>query len=254
MEQLVFKTEIYEGPLDLLLALIAKNKMSIFDIHIALIFEQYMDYLRQMEELDMEIAGEFITMASELMLIKSKMLLPKQEEDPREELVQQLMEYQSAKRVAGWLSDREAEFGGRFEKDTDDIKPDKHVLDFLESAVLSRAMQHLLLRLSEEEQAEKERPNAIAPLIKRKMVPVQGRIVHILRLMARKKSVHIDEILENVHNRSELVATFYALLELVRVGRIEPFRAPDDETGSNVILNLYTGKIERTETKEEVPA
>ena len=77
MEQLVFKTEIYEGPLDLLLDIIAKNKMSIFDIKISLICEQYMAYLSQAREMNMEIAGEFITEASRLMLIKSRMLLPK---------------------------------------------------------------------------------------------------------------------------------------------------------------------------------
>ena len=80
LEQLVFKTEIYEGPLELLLALIAKNKMEILDIKIAPIFEQYMAYVEMMKEMDMEIAGEFITMASELMYIKSRMLLPRKVE------------------------------------------------------------------------------------------------------------------------------------------------------------------------------
>ena len=89
--ELVFRTEVYEGPLDLLLALIAKNKMNIADIKIAVIFEQYMEYVSGMQVEDMEVAGEFIRMASELMLIKSKMLLPKQDEDPREELVRTLM-------------------------------------------------------------------------------------------------------------------------------------------------------------------
>ena len=74
--ELVFKTEVYEGPLDLLLALIAKNKMNIADIKIAVIFDQYMEYVENMEIEDMEVAGDFIRMASELMLIKSKMLLP----------------------------------------------------------------------------------------------------------------------------------------------------------------------------------
>ena len=92
--ELVFKTEKYEGPLDLLLTLISKNKMSIFDIRISELFEQYMAYVGEMQRLDMEIAGEFITMAAELMYIKSKMLLPKpEEEDPRQELVRKLMEY-----------------------------------------------------------------------------------------------------------------------------------------------------------------
>ena len=79
LEQLVFKIEVYEGPLDLLLSLIAKHKMDIKDIKISLIFEQYMAYVETLQQMDMEVAGEFITMASELMLIKSKMLLPKQE-------------------------------------------------------------------------------------------------------------------------------------------------------------------------------
>ena len=128
MEQLVFKMEVFEGPLDLLLSLIAKHKMDIRDIQIAIIFDQYMEYVEEMKRMDMEIAGEFITMASELMYIKSRMLLPKQEEDPREELVRVLMEYKTAKEVAKWLSEREDDFAGRFEKDTDEIKPDRGIL------------------------------------------------------------------------------------------------------------------------------
>jgi segregation and condensation protein A len=104
--------EVFEGPLDLLLSLIAKHKMDIRDIQIAIIFDQYMEYVEEMKRMDMEIAGEFITMASELMYIKSRMLLPKQEEDPREELVRVLMEYKTAKEIAGWLSDREEDFAG----------------------------------------------------------------------------------------------------------------------------------------------
>ena len=89
-----FKLEIYEGPLDLLLGLIAKNKVNIYDIPISLIFEQYMDYIHQMELFNLEIASEFIVMASQLMVIKSRMLLPKTEddkEDPRQELVDMLL-------------------------------------------------------------------------------------------------------------------------------------------------------------------
>ena len=89
----MFKTEKYEGPLDLLFTLISKNKMGIFDIRGLGLFEQYMAYVGEMQRLGLEIAGEFITMAAELMYIKSKMLLPKpEEEDPRQELVRKLME------------------------------------------------------------------------------------------------------------------------------------------------------------------
>ena len=116
--KLNFTLEIYEGPLDLLLALIAKNKINIYDIPISLIFEQYMEYIEKLAELDMEVAGEFLEMASRLMLIKSRMLLPKPEnteeaEDPRAELAQMLIEYQRAKRAAEGLAHLYSTFSGR---------------------------------------------------------------------------------------------------------------------------------------------
>ena len=100
MESPNFQLEIFEGPLDLLLTLIAKTKVDIYDIPIALILDQYMAYLDEMRRLDMEIAGDFIVMAAELMLIKSKLLLPKteqEEEDPRAALTDALLKYQQAK-------------------------------------------------------------------------------------------------------------------------------------------------------------
>ena len=110
--------EVFEGPLDLLLALIAKNKVSIYDIPIQLIFEQYMEYIAQMERFNMEIASSFIVMAAQLMVIKSRMLLPPKEddeEDPRQELVDMLLEYQSAKETASERHARELTYMGRFE-------------------------------------------------------------------------------------------------------------------------------------------
>ena len=106
-ESLNFKLEIFEGPLDLLLSLISKNKVDIYDIPISLILDQYLEYLEDMRRMDMDIAGEFITMASELMLIKSRMLLPKspleEDIDPRERLAQALIEYKRAKEAAVML-------------------------------------------------------------------------------------------------------------------------------------------------------
>ena len=102
MENPSYKLEVFEGPLDLLLRLIEKNKVQITDIPIALIFEQYMEYIDEMKRMDMEVAGEFIVMASELMLIKSRMLLPKPEsdEDPRAKLAEALAEYSRMKAAA----------------------------------------------------------------------------------------------------------------------------------------------------------
>ena len=102
MERPTFKLEVFDGPLDLLLFLIAKNKVSIYDIPIALILEQYMEYIEDLKKMDLEVSSEFIEMAANLMYIKSKMLLPKppeDEEDPREQLALALAEYKRYKTV-----------------------------------------------------------------------------------------------------------------------------------------------------------
>ena len=239
----MFKTEKYEGPLGLLLSLISKNKMSIFDIRISELFEQYMAYVGEMQRLDMEIAGEFITMAAELMYIKSKMLLPKpEEEDPRQELVRKLMEYKTAKEAAKLLSERESEFAGRFEKDTDEIKPSFDDNVRMDSALLSAALGKMFLRDAERREAEKLAPmEAIAPMVRRKVVSVGGRIIFILRKMYRRGSVHFEEIFDGAEGRSEIITIFYALLELLRTGRVTMKRAEGDVDGTNIILGMsYT--------------
>lgn len=239
MEQIVFKIEVYEGPLDLLLSLIAKHKMDIKDIKIALIFEQYMEYVETAQKMDMELAGEFITMASELMLIKSKMLLPKQEEDPRKELVRALMEYKTAKDAAAWLSAQEKNFSGRFEKDTDEILPDKGVLNEMDVHVLAKALERLLLRMKERPEQEESRPlDNITPIIKKPIVPVSEKIVFVLRLMHRRGTAHFDELFENAKSRSEIIAIFYASLELLKAGRLTMRKALGDATNSNIVLEF----------------
>ena len=107
---LTFKLDIFEGPLDLLLALIAKNKVNIYDIPIALILDQYLEYIHQMNLFNLEVASEFIVMAAQLMVIKSRLLLPRideEEEDPRQELVDLLLEYQRAKKASEVLHELE---------------------------------------------------------------------------------------------------------------------------------------------------
>ena len=250
MEQLVFKMEVFEGPLDLLLSLIAKHKMDIRDIQIAIIFDQYMEYVEEMKRMDMEIAGEFITMASELMYIKSRMLLPKQEEDPREELVRVLMEYKTAKEVAKWLSEREDDFAGRFEKDTDENKPDRGILENMDARLLTKALEKLLLRMGERHKVEEERPmDKIAPIIKRPIVPVSQKVISVLRFMYRRRSAHFDELFENAKSRSEIVALFYATLELLKAGRLSMMKAVGDVTNSNIILE-FNRKHKRDEAAE----
>ena len=248
--QLVFKIEVYEGPLDLLLSLIAKHKMDIRDIKIALIFEQYMAYVDTMKRMDMEIAGEFITMASELMLIKSKMLLPKQEKDPREDLVRVLMEYKAAKDAALWLSEREKDFSGRFEKDTDEVKAEKGTLSDQDVTLLTRALERLLFRMGQKKEEEVTAPiDKINPIIKRPIVPVSTKIISVLRFLHKKGSAHFDMLFESAESRSEIVAIFYATLELLKAGRVTLKKEFGDITNSNIILIFnYTHQREERST------
>ncbi len=246
---------VYEGPLDLLLSLIAKNKMDIRDIPISVIFDQYMEYVEAMKRMDMELAGEFITMASELMYIKSRMLLPKQEseqEDPRAELVRVLMEYQTVKNVAAWLSEREDGFAGRFEKDTDEIPPDRE-LESMDAAILKRALERLLLRMGSRLRAEEERPvDRIVPILKRETVPVAQKLISVLRFLYRRRSAHFDELFEEAQSRSEIVAIFCAVLELLKSGRIRLQKTEEDFSGSNVILNFnMTHQRDGTEVQDD---
>ena len=244
--ELVFKTEVYEGPLDLLLALIAKNKMNIADIKIAVIFDQYMEYVENMEIEDMEVAGDFIRMASELMLIKSKMLVPKQDEDPREELVRTLMEYKAAKEAAEKLGELEREYFGRFEKDSDEIVVDKSKLDDMDVALLSEAMTRILLKISDRRELEKTKPiEAINPIIKKVVVPVSERMDHVINVMKKKKRMNFESLFDDAKTRSGIIATFYAVLELLKTGSVEIDRETSDGTSANIILRFVGDKREK---------
>ena len=139
MDQITYKIEQFEGPLDLLLTLVQKNKMKIEDIQISIICDQYMEYIGTMQSMNIDLSAEFIVMASELMYIKSKILLPRMdedEEDPREALAAALLEYQRAKQASEKLNTMYSIYAGRMEKDTDEIAPDRtyvadHDIDLL---------------------------------------------------------------------------------------------------------------------------
>ncbi len=226
MEHINYKLEAFEGPLDLLLRLIEKNKVQITDIPIAVIFEQYMEYLDLMQAMDMEVAGEFVVMASELMLIKSKMLLPKvdpNEEDPREKLAAMLAEYQNMKQAAGYLSGQYAQFSGRLVKDTDEVKPDSGRLEPHEAELLKRVMLSMLRRLDKNEMDRVNRELSERPfdrILRTPIVPVSGKIYGVIRQLVRHGEMLYTSILLTAKSRSELIATFLAVLELVRKNRV----------------------------------
>ncbi len=220
MTELTYKIEVFEGPLDLLLSLIHKNKVDICDIPINEIFSQYMEYLDEMKRMDMDIAGEFIVMASELMLIKSKMLLPRPEEngeDPRAALAAALMEYKCIKEISEKLDEYQKQYEGRFVKETDEIPPDvdyvcPHSVNLLKSA---------MLRMLERRAVENiQKPDNVRPIIKRKIVPVASKISGIITSLEKNGKMHFDLFFTEVTSRSDLVATFMAVLELLKINRI----------------------------------
>ena len=247
---LSFKLEIFEGPLELLLSLITKNKVNIYDIPIALILEQYMDYLHTMEMFNMEIASEFIVMASQLMVIKSRMLLPKidQEDDPRQELVDMLLEYQRAKQTAEILHDREATYGGRFEKPPEKVESINkteykltHDIKLLQEAYLRIYQRHLELM---EAQANTEKLDNLLKTTRH--VSVNERILHVMKLLVRRGNCSFANLFEKAESRSEIVATFLAVLELIKGRRIMIDNL--SENGEDCTITLL-----RDKEKAEIP-
>ena len=244
---LSYKIEIFEGPLELLLSLITKNKVNIYDIPIALILEQYMEYLHTMELFNMEIASEFIVMASQLMVIKSRMLLPKieEEDDPRQELVDMLLEYQRAKQTAEILHDREAAFGGRFEKPPEKVENINkteykltHDIKLLQEAYLRIYQRRLELM---EAQANTEKLDNLLKTTRH--VSVNERILHVMKLLVRRGNCSFSNLFEKAESRSEIVATFLAVLELIKGRRIMIENL--SESGEDCTITLLRDKNPR---------
>lgn len=245
MEELNFKLEVFEGPLDLLLSLISKNKVQIADIPIALIFDQYMEYLDAMRAMDMDIAGEFIVMASELMLIKSRMLLPRQtqeEEDPRARLAAALLEYQKAKERAALLAERYLRYDGRIVKDPEVIDTDTelgpHTILMLENA-FRRILRRQ--RTFEENALQKKQPEQmLSGILIGKPVPVAAKILFIMRYLYRFGDTELETLLLTSRSRSELIASFVGLLELIRSQRVTIAEADFDQ--EHILLHLNKEK------------
>lgn len=220
METITYRLEAFEGPLDLLLSLIDKNKVSISDIPIALICDQYMEYIREAQSTDMELAAEFIVMASELMLIKSKMLLPKiteDEEDPRAALADALLRYKQAKEATVAMAPLYATYSGRMTKDTDEISADKTEVSDQSIEKLFAAMKHIIMQNTVIEKAEKTH---FSPLIQKPIVSVELKIIEILDLLGSKRAASLRELLTGAVSRADLIASFMGVLELIKVRRI----------------------------------
>ena len=222
MDALTYRLDQFEGPLDLLLTLIQKNKVSITDIPIAMICDQYMEYLAEAEKMDLDIASDFIVMASQLMLIKSQMLLPHEEgteNDPRREIQNALLLHMRAKAAAKELRPMYDEYSGRFVKGTDDVPPEKGLPLDMDPDVLVKALNAVLRRMKVAE-AMRKPVDLVNPLIKHKVVSVEEKIEEICDLLDEHKEASLYFLLKDSESRSELVARFMGILELIKIRRI----------------------------------
>lgn len=221
MDAISYRLEQFEGPLDLLLSLIQKNKMAIDDIKINIICEQYLEYIAEAQRLDMELASEFIVMASELILIKSKMLLPKpdaDEEDPRATLADALLRYQQAKEAAAKFAPMYAYYSGRMIKDTDEISVDKTYVADQSPLVLEKAIRQIIAANNALERAQQ---TAFKPMISKPVVPVELKIVGILKRMeGGGGKATLSELLDDSVSLPDLIAIFIGVLELIKVKKI----------------------------------
>ncbi|MBE6592824.1 MAG: hypothetical protein E7642_02385 [Ruminococcaceae bacterium] len=247
MDSLTYKLEQFEGPLDLLLSLIQKNKVSITDIPISLICDQYIEYIAKAQELDMELASEFIVMASELMLIKSKMLLPKTEEeaaDPRATLTDALLRYQQAKEAAQKLSPMYAYYSGRMVKDTDEISVDKTFVADQDVTALCAAVRRIVAYNNALEQAA---TTTFKPMISKPIIPVEIKIVSILRRIEKQGAASLEELLDAEVTLPDMIASFLGVLELMKVRKLLIADSVDGEWNrENALLGADTRFIINT--------
>ena len=223
MTELTYRLDMFEGPLDLLLTLISKNKVKITDIPIAMICDQYMQYINEAQKMDLDIASEFIVMASELMLIKSRMLLPHEEgteNDPRREIADALALYQQAKLAVNTLRPMYEEFSGRYVKGTDDVPPEKGLPLNMDTALITKALSAILRRMKIAN-ATRNPTELVNPLIKHKVVSVEEKIEEICELLEEHEEASLFFLLKDADSRSELVARFMGVLELIKIQRIK---------------------------------
>ncbi len=218
MEALQYKLPVFEGPLDLLLALISKNKIDIYDIQISELLDQYMEQINRMQENQMDVASEFLTMASRLVYIKSVMLLPKYEEEAEElkkELSGQLLEYAVCREIAaklGAIYDFDRFFREPSPVEYDMTYNRQHPPEDIVKAYIS-AVGRGKRKLPPSEQA-------FSGIVAHKIVSVNSKIIHLMRRLRRSKRLEYHEIFEVCEGKSDLVATFLATLELVKGKRI----------------------------------
>jgi segregation and condensation protein A len=221
------RLEKFDGPLDLLLHLIKKSEVNVYDIPIATITQQYLDTIQLMQELNLDVAGEFIVMAATLIHIKSKMLLPRPEtaagleddEDPRDDLVRRLLEHQKFKAAAGLLHEREQVRAAQW------LRPDERVAAIAGDALepeLEADLFSLLSAFQAVVQRARQRPKVLLPA---EQISVEARIDQLLARLSETNACGFDELFGDAQDRAGLIVTFLALLEMIRLKLIRVFQS-----------------------------
>lgn len=213
MEAISYKLSEFEGPLDLLLHLISKNKLNIYDIEISVLLVQYMEHIDKMKEKDMDVASKFLEMAARLVCIKTVSLLPKHEESEelKKELSGELIEYQECKKVAQILSEN-INFNS-FTRDSANIDYD---MSYKKKHDLKEIYNAYLTVIGKNKNKIPVKKEEFSGIVSRKIVSVSSRIIFVLKKLKRVKKLKYQALFEDSKNKSELVATFLAVLELVK--------------------------------------
>lgn len=230
--EISYKLEHFEGPLDLLLHLIEKNKINIYDIPIVEITEQYLDYVNHMDKEDLNVVSEFLVMAATLLDIKARMLLPAEvdeetgeEQDPRSELVARLLEYKKYKYMALMLQDREEDAGLIFyknptvPKEVAKYEPPVDLDDLLDGLTLAK-LQKIFEQVLKRQEDKIDRVRSNFGVIRKEPVSLEERIVSVMDYARKHRKFRFRQMLEKQTDRLELVVTFLAILELMKIGKI----------------------------------
>jgi len=218
------KLPIFEGPLDLLLFLIRKHELDIYDIPISEILRQFMDYLELLELLDLEVAGEFIEMAASLMLIKTRMLLPQraaegEEEpvDPRRELVEQLLEYKRFKEASLEIGEREQEQRRLFPRSIQNLRKEFENISSEEEFLIDATLFDLL---SAFKKALDNMPKVTSHQVNLYNVTLEEQIAFIIERLQDRPQILFSELISEIEEKLRLIVTFMALMNLIKVGMV----------------------------------
>lgn len=241
-EKFPVKLEVFEGPLELLMHLIKKNKFSIYDIPIVRITEQYLAYLEKLGEFDIELSSEFLVMAAELLFIKSKMLLPKHEEeneeDPRASLVERLVAYEKIKKGAEFLKENEFSTYYNFFKQPEIIE--RATPDYSDQTFDIELLLQAFWEVADKNERKVPPPKtSFSGIVGHEKVSITSRASYIKSFLKKGKKAKFKQIFSGITSRPALVATFLALLEMIKLSIVN-VEINDDDI---IITQIKDGEI-----------